>query len=250
MKMQPQGQEQERGDGDRQQERSLITRQLGDAEQGTSGGFEMIREVEGDLFELAPEGSVLIHATNALGAWGTGIATSFRTRFPTAYTTYHRVCTQSQPQSLVGTCLLIPPPSSSSPPSASEGKKNHWVACLFTSRAYGRGKPPPAEILGNTERAVRDLLGRWRALKEGEGGVGAPGELWACRFNSGRFGVEWRETRGVVERVLKEENDRRKGEGEMGLVVVKSAEDRGADGGGERKGRGIGRGRDRGRGRG
>lgn len=46
-------------------------------------------------------------------------------------------------------------------------------------------------------------------------------ELWACRFNSGRFGVPWEETRGVVERVMREEKEKGNGTEEVGLVVVK-----------------------------
>jgi len=48
-------------------------------------------------------------------------------------------------EALVGTCLLI----------RGEG---HDVACLFTSRAYGRRKDSPREILDATRSAVGDLL--------------------------------------------------------------------------------------------
>ena len=43
-----------------------------------------------------------------------------------------------------GTCLLIP------------GDK-HDIACLFTSRAYGKHKDKPADILAATQKALKDL---------------------------------------------------------------------------------------------
>lgn len=48
-------------------------------------------------------------------------------------------------QTLVGTCLLIP-------------GETHDIACLFTSRKYGRGKDKPEEILSATKTSVEDLI--------------------------------------------------------------------------------------------
>lgn len=98
--------------------------------------------VEGDLF-TAPDHSILVHACNTLGSWGSGIALTFRQKYPAQFEQYKAHC-ESHGPALVGTCLLIP------------GDK-HDIACLFTSRAYGSHKDKPADILAATRNAVRDL---------------------------------------------------------------------------------------------
>lgn len=35
----------------------------------------------------------------------------------------------------------------------------------------------------------------------GRGGEGVPGEIWACKFNSENFGVEWERNLAVIEEV-------------------------------------------------
>jgi ADP-ribose 1''-phosphate phosphatase len=98
--------------------------------------------VEGDLF-TAPDHSILVHACNTLGSWGSGIALAFRHNYPAQFAQYQAHC-ETHGQALVGTCLLIP------------GDK-HDIACLFTSRAYGKHKDNPADILAATRKAVKDL---------------------------------------------------------------------------------------------
>jgi len=150
-------------------------------------------------------------------------------QYPTAFRTYNAHClTPSKDskvplskyqQSLVGTTLLIPP--------VPKTPHQHWIACLFTSYAYGRNVSPPKVIVENTKAALEDLTAQVEALKQGErkrkaGGDGtiqeqgivekeeehtdgpgedseAPGECWAVRINSGMFGVPWRETKSVLE---------------------------------------------------
>ena len=98
--------------------------------------------VEGDLF-TAPDHSILVHACNTLGSWGSGIALTFRQNYPAQFAQYQAHCL-SHCQTLVVTCFLIP------------GDK-HDIACLFTSRAYGKYKDKPAEILAATRKALKDL---------------------------------------------------------------------------------------------
>ena len=98
--------------------------------------------VEGDLF-AAPAHSILVHACNTLGSWGSGIALTFRQNYPAQFAQYQAHCV-TYGQALVGTCLLIP------------GDK-HGIACLFTSRAYGKYKDAPDEILAATRKALKDL---------------------------------------------------------------------------------------------
>lgn len=99
---------------------------------------------EGDLFANAPERSVLVHACNTVGVWGSGIAAEFKRRYPDAFRVYHEACLKMG-EDLLGTCLLIP-----------AGERD--VACLFTSKRYGKAVDPPETVLKSTRNAVRDLL--------------------------------------------------------------------------------------------
>jgi ADP-ribose 1''-phosphate phosphatase len=99
--------------------------------------------ITGDIFTAPPE-TILVHACNTLGSWGAGIALSFKERYPAQFAVYKAHC-KEHGQALVGSCLVIP----------GEG---HDIACLFTSRAYGRRKDGPEEILKATKTAVRDLM--------------------------------------------------------------------------------------------
>ncbi|ESA43498.1 ADP-ribose 1''-phosphate phosphatase, variant [Neurospora crassa OR74A] len=143
-----------------------------------------------DIFSPAPPpGSLLIHACNAQGDWGTGIARIFRTHYPGAYKAYQAHCssipitstsTSSQTnnllqdqeeaaesvdpiqarknalakhqRSLVGTALLIPPR-----PSVPDDKK-HFVGCLFTSLGYGPYRDPAVAMMKATGKAMEDLM--------------------------------------------------------------------------------------------
>ncbi|KAF5383962.1 hypothetical protein D9757_007359 [Collybiopsis confluens] len=99
--------------------------------------------------------------------------------------------------SLLGTCLLISPPSdtSNNNNNGNEPKRDVYIGCLFTSRAYGRSKDSPEKILASTKRALVDLT---RQMNEGTARTD-DWELHACRFNSGKFGVPWEHTAVIVE---------------------------------------------------
>jgi ADP-ribose 1''-phosphate phosphatase len=73
---------------------------------------------------------------------------------------------------------------------------------LFTSAEYGPKKDAPEEILKNTELAVKDLLVKLKQAKENREKVGS---LRMCKINSGKFGVQWERTEGVLEGVRFEE---------------------------------------------
>ncbi|KAJ7272551.1 hypothetical protein B0H12DRAFT_584598 [Mycena haematopus] len=133
-----------------------------------------ITHIQADLF-AAPAGSILIHACNTRGSWGAGIATAFKERYPDAFIQYKDHC-KKHGAALVGTCLLI-------------RGETHDIACLFTSKEYGRRVDPAAAILAATRTAVADLL------KQNTDPVK---ELHSCRFNSERFGVPWEETEKVL----------------------------------------------------
>jgi len=99
--------------------------------------------ITGDLFS-APTNSILVHACNTQGSWGAGIALAFKQRYPDQFEVYRAHC-KEHGEALASTCLLIP-------------GERHDIACLFTSRAYGRRKDSPREILCATRSAVGDLM--------------------------------------------------------------------------------------------
>ncbi|KAJ7141379.1 hypothetical protein C8R44DRAFT_603863 [Mycena epipterygia] len=133
-----------------------------------------ITHVKADIF-AAPAGSILVHACNTKGSWGAGIAVVFQEKYPGAFAKYKNTC-KKEGAALLGTCLLI------------RGEQ-HDVACLFTSKDYGRRVDSAADILAATKLAVADLLKQ---------NVDPVKELHSCRFNSERFGVPWEETEKVL----------------------------------------------------
>ena len=92
---------------------------------------------------MAPPNTILVHACNTQGSWGAGIALSFKKKYPAQFKVYEAHC-EEHGQALIGTCLLIP-------------GETHDIACLFTSRRYGRRKDNPEDILSATQMAVGDL---------------------------------------------------------------------------------------------
>ncbi|KDQ49907.1 hypothetical protein JAAARDRAFT_42504 [Jaapia argillacea MUCL 33604] len=108
----------------------------------------MLTYMKASLF-TAPPDSILVHACNTQGSWGAGIALAFRSSYPRAYEEYKSYCEAHTAEDIVGTCLLIEG-------IAEEG--GHDIACLFTSKKYGRGKDPKEVILRSTRSAVQDLI--------------------------------------------------------------------------------------------
>lgn len=99
--------------------------------------------ITGDLF-AAPPKSILVHACNTKGSWGAGIALAFKAKYPAQFELYRARC-REYGDNLVGSCLLIP-------------GDTHDIACLFTSKAYGRRKDSPSEILSATRTSLQDLI--------------------------------------------------------------------------------------------
>lgn len=161
-----------------------------------------ITHLIGDLTIDPPKNAVLIHSVNCAGEWGSGVALALAKKFPAAFKVYQEEC-QKSPEALLGTCSLIRP---------QDGKEAecHWIACLFVSESYGRktktkpGKAKPADITKYTKTALEDLR-RELETYQLPGNDTAPdvNELWACKFNSGSFGVKWETTVKVIEGVFR-----------------------------------------------
>jgi len=145
----------------------------------------MIQERQGDLFNVMTldeydENTVLLHACNCMGVWGSGIAVEFRRRFPDAEREYRQICQKNTVHSLkldvYGKGIVL----------------TGNVGCLFTSRSYGKDKDDIASIVSATYDAVLDMDSRLdRKVK-----VHSP------KINAGLFGVPWQETKDVLDKAL------------------------------------------------
>lgn len=110
----------------------------------TTGG--LIEHRRGDLFLNPPRGTVLIHSCNCQGAWGSGIAASFKTRYDAAYQIYRNFCAAIDDKAkLLGSALLIVTP------------KSPMIGCLFTSVGVGKKKSSRETIVSATSTALQDL---------------------------------------------------------------------------------------------
>ena len=130
--------------------------------------------IKGDLFK-AKKGSVLAHACNAQGRWGSGIAKIFADKFPDAQKVYSEHC-RSNGREVLGTCLIIL-------------AGDYKIACLFTSENYGELKDAPNQILERTRAAVADLIRQ----------TSAADRIAMCKINSGLFAFPWEQTEAILD---------------------------------------------------
>lgn len=141
---------------------------------------------KGSLFD-APKGSVLVHACNAQGMWGSGIAKQFAERFPQSYDEYKVICTL--PDFEVGQAFVL------------NIENEYRIGCLITSSNYGQLCDPKEIILKSTRTALLDILGATNKLScfivEGQ-------DIHSCKFNAGLFGVPWEETEKMLLDVMNE----------------------------------------------
>lgn len=130
-----------------------------------------VLNVKGSLFD-APVGSILVHACNARGVWGTGIAVEFKKRFPESFDFYHEFCME-EGNKLLGVTILCPE------------ENGYFVGCLITSDGYGKFKDSPEDILKNTRLALPCVLDTVLPIHSN-------------KFNSGLFAVPWNDTEKVL----------------------------------------------------
>lgn len=76
----------------------------------------------------------------------------------------------------------------------------HFIICLFTSHGYGRYAASPEMVLNATWAALLDMQRGVREINRAADPYQQIQALHACRFNSGLFGVEWGETRQLIDR--------------------------------------------------
>lgn len=135
------------------------------------------------LFD-APWGSVIVHACNAQGVWGSGIAKEFAERYPSSYELYRHHCHNHDPyegETVYGAVMI----------DSNDKNEDHIIGCLFTSENYGSKKDDKETIKLNTVIALFDLL-KYSGISE----------VYSNKFNSGLFGVPWEETESILKFVL------------------------------------------------
>jgi ADP-ribose 1''-phosphate phosphatase len=128
------------------------------------------------LFD-APKGSVLVHACNTKGVWGSGIAATFRELFPKAHKAYVTHCRKF---GLVGTAPIFE-------------DNGYFICCLLTSSGFAETLDSKDIINVNTVLALNHFCSteHWRYFSKRP--------IYSNKFNSGLFKVPWPET----ERTLK-----------------------------------------------
>ncbi|KAK8161888.1 ADP-ribose 1''-phosphate phosphatase [Phyllosticta citrichinensis] len=157
----------------------------------------VVKEVTADMF-AAPPNSVLIHACNCYGNWGSGIAEAFRLGYPNANRNHQQFCDRGPDgMAQAGSAQLIPP-LDENPKVPSKGNKKHYIGCLFTSEGFGTKKDPPATILKHTRTAMIDLLQQIADIKKDGKEVG---EIRMCKINSVLFKTPWKDTLKVLQNI-------------------------------------------------
>lgn len=165
---------------------------------------------KGDLFADAPEGTLLVHACNGKGVWGSGVAKQFREIYPAAFREYKAHCSSRSPDDLVGTALLIAPLSVAARRARSiegQGAQNAqvYIGCLFTREGYG--KPTGKELRDGYENGILDatgaamlhlMKGLASSIESGELSSTSITEVRMPLINSGKFAVPWAKTEAVL----------------------------------------------------
>lgn len=134
----------------------------------------MIKYKKGSLFD-APKETILVHACNSKGVWGSGIAAEFKKRYPAEFLRYERLCKYGE--NILGT-----------------GPIYSNVGCLITSSGFGNSLDTKDEILVHTTLALNNLCER------------GPGPIASNKFNSGLFKVPWEETEKILNVFVKKYN--------------------------------------------
>ncbi len=128
---------------------------------------------KGDMFSNLDNNVIYLHSCNAQGHWGAGIAVLFKRIFPEAYEEHIRVVNHP------GMGYLV-------------NHQDYKVACLITSKHYGRYKDSPHVILNNTKISLTNLL---NSIPDKDIKIYSP------KINSGYFSTPWDKTSKVIEEV-------------------------------------------------
>ena len=134
--------------------------------------------VSGDLFVNRFNAQAFAHGCNCKGAMGTGIAKSFRERYPDMYEDYRRRCKSEPREFNLGDCFLW--------------KADHkpWVFNLATQEHYWRCRA--------SYQAIKESLETMKRQPDEEGirSIAMP------RIGAGYGGLSWNKIRPIAEQVF------------------------------------------------
>lgn len=134
----------------------------------------MIENKRMDIFD-APVNSMLVHACNCKGVWGSGIAAIFREKFPNIHKEYQNYCQTKT--NILGTSSVW-------------FSDQYSIGCLFTSDNFGQSKDQESMILDSTKTALLDIfnLAKFFGILN----------IYSNKFNSGLFGVPWYKSEKIL----------------------------------------------------
>lgn len=145
------------------------------------------------LFD-APKESVIVHACNSQGVWGSGIAKPFKERYPHSYEDYSNFCKMANEErgTACGRAAL----------SSFHVSEPHWVGWIVTSHHYASQKDSPELIKIQTTMALMELC---KKIYMGHDQEKYPTiDVYSNKFNSGLFAVPWEDSELILKTVLKD----------------------------------------------
>lgn len=144
------------------------------------------------LFD-APHGSIIVHACNSQGVWGSGIAKPFKEKYPKSFREYHEFCKMSNDEPRGSAC-------GQAGLSSSYDGEPHTVGWLITSHNYGQLKDSPEVIKVYTTLALHNFC---KLVVERNYLSTSKIDVYSNKFNSGLFSVPWEDTELILNTVLK-----------------------------------------------
>lgn len=126
----------------------------------------------------APRGSMLVHAVNCKGVWGSGIAKEIKARHPRAFLDYASWCRK---ENILGAATVC------------DDGSLYQIASLYTSSGYGSSVDSIDQILYNTALALDNLGTSIKVTKP---------KIYSNKFNSGLFNVPWERTESLLKAAI------------------------------------------------
>lgn len=153
----------------------------------------MITHEKISLFEV-PKESIIVHACNSQGVWGSGIAKPFKEKYPHSFADYNAFCLRAVQErgTATGRASL----------SSFHKDEPHWVGWIVTSHDYGPKKDSVEQIKINTTLALDELCKKiYNAHPREEYPVI---NVYSNKFNSGLFAVPWADSELILQTVLRD----------------------------------------------
>ncbi|KAB8364841.1 hypothetical protein FH972_024704 [Carpinus fangiana] len=159
----------------------------------SSNGEICLEYTDTSIFSAGPY-ALIIHACNAKGLWGSGIALAMRQRYPQHFQVYQDYCQSHSSERLLGTSILIGP-SESVGVTLNKYAPTHWIGCLFTNKDVGHANLTQRRlqegILRDTKLAMKNLLEHINNARRSGMTID---EIHMPQINSGAFRTPWERT--------------------------------------------------------